>query len=697
MTRINNDLLLLLFFCMTAMTATAQEDFRKNPPKAGPAPKIEIGDYERFTLDNGLEVIVVENHKLPRISLQLFVDVPPHLEKEKAGLADMAGQLLSTGTTTRTKAEIDEAIDFIGASLNSSASGLFASSLTSHQDQLLDIFTDVLFNPAFPPEEFEKLKKQTLSGLAAARENPNAIADNVAQVLRYGADHPYGELLTEASVENITLEGARAYYDTYFAPNISYLVIVGDISESKAKTLAEEYFGQWQRTAVNRGEWAQPTPPDGTQVNFVNKAGAVQSVINITYPVDLKPGTPDAIPASLMNTLLGGYFGSRLNENLREDKAYTYGVGSNLSADEEVGYFNAGGSVRNEVTDSAIVEFFGEMEILRDTPPDEEELAMVKSVRTGNFARALERPQTVATFALNTARYDLPADYYPNYLKRLNAVTPEQIQAMARKYVRPGNAHILVVGNKEEVVGKLARFAASGEVTFHDIYGNELKPSAAVVPDNLTGEEVVARYLQAIGGPEKLKQVEDLTMKMETSVQGMAMEMTLQQKPPNKMRQAVSMNGMTMQESKYDGEKGMMMMQGQKQMIEGDDLAQMEAQAAPFSELYYADRGYELELKGVEAIDGQDAYQVEVTQPDGQKSTEFYNTDTGYKMRVVQSREGPNGNVTVTNDFEDYKEVSGIMFPHTLKISGMMPIPLTMKVADIQVNTGIDDSDFTVE
>ncbi len=692
-----NNLVLLLLFCLVAVTAGAQEDFRKNAPKPGPAPQIEIGDYERFTLDNGLEVIVVENHKLPRVSFQLFVDVPPHLEGEKAGMADMAGQLLSSGTSTRTKAEIDEAIDFIGASLNSSASGLFASSLTKHQDRLLEIFTDVLFNPSFPPDEFEKLKKQTISGLAAAREDPNAIAGNVAQVLRYGADHPYGEIVTEATVENITLEGARDYYETYFAPNISYLVIVGDIDVPRAKTLAKAYFGKWARKNVERRSWSQPQAPDGTQVDFVNKAAAVQSVINITYPVDLKPGSPDAIPASLMNTLLGGYFGSRLNENIREDKGYSYGVGSNLSADKEVGYFNAGGSVRNEVTDSAIVEFFREMETLRNTPPDEEELAMVKSVRTGNFARALEQPQTVANFALNTARYDLPEDYYATYLKKLNAVTPAEIQAVARKYVRPDKAHVLVVGNKGEVADKLAGFAASGEVTFFDIYGNEIKPSAAVVPETLTGQEVVNKYLMAIGTPERLKQVKDLTMKMETSMQGMALEMTMKQKLPDKMLQTVAMNGMTVQETKYDGEKGMVMMQGQKQMMEGEQLDEMKNQAVPFSELYYDAEGYQLELKGIEPIDGQDAYQVEVTGPDGQKGTEFYSTETGFKIREMQTREGPNGTITLTTDYGDYQEVSGILFPHTLKVSGMMPIPMTMNVTDIQVNTGIDDSEFSVE
>ncbi len=676
----------------------AQEDFRKTSPQPGPAPKIEMGKYEQFTLPNGLKVIVVENHKLPRVSFQVFVDVPPVQEGDRAGAADMAGQLLKTGTKTRTKAQIDEAVDFIGASLSSSKSGVSGACLTKHQDKLLEIMADVLFNPSFPQEEFNKLKTQTLSGLASGKEDPNTIASNVATVLRFGKKHPYGELTTENTVETITLEDCKQFYNRYFKPNISYLVIVGDITPAKAKTVAEKYFSKWAKGEVSRPTFAKPTRPDSTKVNFVNKTGAVQSVITVTYPVELVLGSPDYIPAIVTNTLLGGYFSSRINNNIREDKGYSYGVGSNLVQDLEIGYFTAGGSVRNEVTDSAIVEFLYEMRRLQEEKVGEEELDLVKNVLTGNFARSLEQPTTVARFALNTARYNLPANYYATYLEKVSKVTADDVMAMAKKYITPNRAHILVVGNKDAVAEKLIRFDANGQIDYYDIYGNKIEIKSAVVPTGLTAEKVIEKYLEAIGGREKLKEVKDVTMKMNTSVQGMALEVIVQQKVPNKYAMNILMSGMSMQQQKFDGVNGEVVAMGQKQKLEGNDLESLREQAGLFPESKYNEKGYKLTLKGVEQVEGKETYQIEVETPRGKKSTEFYDIATGLKLRAV-SVEGEGDNaVTLVNDYLDYKEVvGGIKFPHSLVSIGMMQMPLKMNVASIEINKGLDDKLFKVD
>ena len=548
--------LLIILFSFLSLQLTAQEDFRKTAPKPGPAPKIELGSYEQFTLENGLKVIVVENHKIPRVSFQVFVDSPPIKEGDIAGAADMAGQLLNKGTATKSKAEIDAAVDFIGASLSTSASGMFGASLTKHKGKLLELMADVLLNPTFPQDEFDKLKKQTISNLAAEKDDPNAIAGNVADVLRYGANHPYGELATEETVENITLDHCKSFYNTYFKPNISYLVIVGDIKPDEAKKVAKQYFGSWEKGTVTNEYPVMPEFPKATTVDFVAKAGAVQSVIALTYPVELRPGSENDIKARVMNTLFGGYFRSRLNNNIREDKGYSYGVRSALSPDLYVGYFSAGGSVRNEVTDSAIVEFLKEMETLRSEKVLEEELTLVKNVLSGSFARALEQPQTVARFALNTVRYNLPNDYYATYLEKVSNVTPEDILAMAKKYLRPDAAHILVVGNKDEVAPKLGRFAADGKVNFYDTDGRPIKMDSAV-PEGTTAGSILQSYVDAVGGKEQLDAVNDLTYVMTTSVQGMTLEMTLQQKAPDKFALKVSAGGMVMQAQKYDGERGM--------------------------------------------------------------------------------------------------------------------------------------------
>ena len=473
-------------------------------PTAGPARPVKIGTSHQFTLANGLKVIVVENHKLPQISYQLTIDRDEMMEKEKSGLAGISGSLLATGTTKNSKAEIDEAVDYIGASLSTGPTGGFASSLTKHTDKVLSLFSDVILKPSFPESEFEKIKTQTLSGLQTEKDDPNAISGNVSNALTYGTTHPYGEITNESTVSNISLEDCKNYYNTYFKPGSAYLVIVGDITPEAAKGKAEKYFGSWPAGKTPEYEYAFPKGVDNTSVAFIDKSGAVQSVINITYALDLKPGAPDVIPARVMNTILGSGFSGRLFKNLREDKAYTYGAYSSLDDDELVGNFSANASVRNEVTDSAITQFFLELDKLRNEPVSQEELDLAKSFIAGGFARSLESPQTVAGFALNIDMYDLPADYYETYLQKLAAVTIEDVSRVAKKYITPSKARIVVVGNKDEVMNKLTAFdKEDGKIQLYDIYANPRKDESGAAVD-ISASDLVEKYLTALGGRQKL-------------------------------------------------------------------------------------------------------------------------------------------------------------------------------------------------
>ncbi len=229
---------------------------RSIQPQAGPAPVIKIGDYQSFELANGLKVFVVENHKIPRLSYSLVLDYDPVFEGDMAGYTEITGQLLRTGTTTRTKDEIDEAVDMIGASLNTSAGGIYANCLSRHNETLLTIMSDVLLNASFKTEELEKIRTQYLSGLEAEKNDPKAISQRVNSVLVYGTNHPYGLNTSEESVKKITLEKCNDFYKTFFRPNIAYLAIVGDITLAEAKPLVEKYFGNWQRGEVPKANYA---------------------------------------------------------------------------------------------------------------------------------------------------------------------------------------------------------------------------------------------------------------------------------------------------------------------------------------------------------------------------------------------------------------------------------------------------------
>ncbi|NJN24834.1 MAG: insulinase family protein [Cyclobacteriaceae bacterium] len=685
---------ILIIFVLTAVChfTFAQID-RTKIPKAGPAPEINIGTPTTFELDNGLKVIVVENNKLPRVTFNLVLDFEAVKEGGKAGYAAMAGDLMRTGTTTKSKAEIDEAADFIGGTLNTSASGIYAAALTKHQDALLALMTDVLLNPTFPAEELEKLKKQTLSALASQKDEPAAIAANVRSVVLYGKDHPYGELTTEETVENITLEDCRDYYQKYYSPKIAYLAIVGDISAKDAKKLVNKYFGMWQGSAPVLPEFPSVTAPSSTKVALVNRSNSVQSEIRVAYPIDLKKGDEDVIKANLMNTILGAGFSSRIMQNLREKHAYTYGAGSSLSSDMIVGNFTANTSVRNEVTDSAIYQIFYELNKIISEKATEQELASAKAYVSGGFARAMESPQTIANFALNISRYKLPVDYYTNYLKKVEAVTLEDVQAMAKKYIKPENAHIVVVGKGSEISPMLTQF---GEVTNYDIYGNKVEPLETKLPEGLTSDQVLDGFLAAIGGESKARTVKDITLVMKTEMQGRELEIAMISKDPNMTKTSVSMGGMPMMTSVFDGKDVKIEQMGQPVPVDEEQKKDMPFEAAIIAELYVKDHQLATTLTGIENLEGTQAYAVEITKPSGNKTTYYYDVNTGLKLRTSTTLQSPQGTMVQDTDLSDYREVNGVKFPYAYVLP-MGPMKMNATADRIETNTGVADGEFEIK
>ncbi len=673
-------------------------DVRLAAPKAGDAPRIQVGKAQTFKLDNGLTVIVVENHKLPKVAYRVFVDNDPILEKDAAGYVTLMGELLTKGTKTRTKAQIDQEIDFIGASLSSDANGVSGSCLSKHSGKLLDLMSDVLINPAFPAEELEKSKRRQESNLAQQKDDANSIAANVAAVVRFSKNHPYGELMTDATLAKINLEQIKGYYGTYFKPNISYLVITGDITRDKAEQYAKQYFNKWQRGDVPKFDSGLPRPPEKTQVDFVNKPGAVQSVINITYPVELQPGTADVIRARVANAVLGGYFNSRVNANLREGHGWTYGARSSLNPDILVGSFNGTASVRNAVTDSSIIEFIKEMNRLHTEKVPAAELQVVKNVLAGQFSQSLEEPGTVANFALTIARFGLPADYYEKYLEVLQSVTAEEVQAMSRKYIRPERAHILVVGNKEEVADRIKQFSADGMVNYYDVFGNPLKAvSAIAVPADMTADKIINAYVDAIGGPAKIATIKDLQTTSEMKTPGPQFAVKTYQKGGNRIAVEISMNGNPMSKQVYDGQKGAQIAMGQSQPVEGQELNDMKEQAMFSKETAYRTGGYKLMLKGAEEVNGANAYVLEVERPDGKKTTEYYDMKSGLKVREVSPGVGADGQPSMQMvEMADYQPVNGVLIPHTLNVTGLLPVPVKIVVKEIKANAGIDDTMFKI-
>ncbi|MDI9320870.1 MAG: pitrilysin family protein [Phycisphaerales bacterium] len=675
-------------------SAWAQILDRSQRPKPGPAPEIKLGKTETFTLPNGLKVFVVENHKMPTVSISLQLGIRQELQGGMAGYSDFVGELLTSGTKTRSKDQLNEDIDFIGASISANAEGAFGFGLKKNQAKIMEILSDIILNSDFKQTELDKLKTQSLSALETSKNDPDAMMRNVEKVLNYTTNHPYGEVETEETINAITLERCKKYYETYFRPNVAYMAIVGDITAAEVKPLVAKYFGTWVKKEVPVAMYSQPEAPLSPKVAFVPRDAAVQSVISVTRPIDLKPGASDEFAAKVANTVLGDGAQGRLFLNLREKHAWTYGSYSSLNSDLLVGSFSAEVKARNPVSDSSVGEIINEMNRLQNELVDAESLQNTINYIGGNFSISLESPQRVAQFAINIDRFKLPADYYQNYLKNLNAVTAADVQAAAKKYMNSRNMNIIVVGSKEEVASKLGRFAKNNIITYYDNYGRVVVPSETKSAGNIKPEEILKNYANAIGGEKALNALKDVKVVRKGTLQGGAITMINLQKDGTKIKSLVngSFNGQTMnlQKMVLNGDKGFQEGQGQRKNLEGDDLAEAKQAADMQAELHPEKFGNKRSVKGIVQVNGADAYLLEVTDSKGKKSMEYYDVKNYFLLKQVGASQGDNPGQVI--EFSDYKEVpgaNGYKVPYSMKVMGG-----EFKIETIEVNKGVSDKEF---
>lgn len=674
-------------FVLSLLIATvgfAQVD-RSQFPKSGPAPEIKIGEAETFTLENGLKVFVVKNTKLPRVSFTLVLERDPILEGDKAGMTGFVGEMMTAGTTNRTKDQLDEEIDFVGASLSASATAMYASSLKKHQEKVLELMADVLYNPVFPQGELDKLKKQALTGLAQSKDEPDAISGRLTSALVYGKNHPYGEVATEATINNVTLEDVKSYYQTYFKPNIAYLAIVGDMDKAEAEVVVKKYFSNWKTGKVPTFTYPVPLRQAKNTVALVDRSTSVQTVIDIAQPLQMKIGDTDYISSRVLNQILGGGSSSRLFMNLREDKGYTYGAYSSIGADKLIAQFSANASVRTEVTDSAVYEFMHEILNLVDNGVTEEELVKAKSSLAGSFGRSLESPATIANFALNTVRYNLPKDYYATYLQKMNALTVEDINATAKRLIDPTKLYVTVVGNGAEIKEKLAQF---GEVVEYDNMGFPAK-EIEMADASMTADKVIESYISAIGGSEKASAIKAAKVTMSANVMGTALGLSFVYDDANmRFSQKTSIAGNVMQSSVLKDGKGSVSAQGQTIEMTADQIEAGRLSSFFLPELYFGSMSYTLALDGIKDVEGTQAYKVIVTSPSGASTINYYAVESGLKIKNENAQAGD-------TFYSDYQERNGVLIPmaYTIK-SPMIPVPLEAKVESLELNPTLTDADF---
>lgn len=437
-----------------AQPATPQA-FPTTPPPLGPAPTLRLPAPVRRTLSNGLEVVYVRHGSLPVVHATLVVPAGATADPPAArGLASLTAEMLDEGAGGRSALEISGALDLLGASLSTTtdwdAAFVNLHVLRARLPEALRIMADVVVRPDFPEAEVQRVRDERITELTRAGDRASTIAANAYNSLVFGSNHPYGRLPAVETTRSMDRSVLRSFHAARYRPAGSTLILVGAVDADELHPVLEQTLGGWAGSAPQAPTVPTPGHPARTTIYLVDKPGAAQSEIRIGHP-GVARSHPDYYPLVVLNTLLGGSFTSRLNTSLREVHGFSYGASSSFQMRRDAGSFIAGAAVFTAKTDSAVAAFFDELERVRAEPATAQELERAKNYVALGLPRRFETTQGVATEIALLESLGLSLDLYGTYVQRILAVTPADVQRVAREYVQPGRSVVVVVGDRSQV------------------------------------------------------------------------------------------------------------------------------------------------------------------------------------------------------------------------------------------------------
>ena len=466
---------ILILFAISCSSSRLVVD-RSNPPALGPPTSFSTPAIEHFELSNGLPVIILKKHNVPVVQINLIVYTGSIIDPiGKEGLASITASMMDEGAGEYDALELADAVDFLGAHISVNA-GLHTTvvSLNSTLSKLydaLDLYSDIVLRPTFPEEELERKRKERLNSLLQRHDEARQIAAILFKRTLFGAEHPYGRETfgTESSLNSFTREDLVSYYKTQFKPNNSSLIVVGDVEESTILPKLESIFSSWEAAEVNTVKVPEPAQVEGRKVYVVDKPGATQTVIRIGR-IGVDRYSEDYYPIVVMNTILGGSFASRLNQNLREDNGYTYGARSFFNFRHVAGAFGSSADVQTEVTKESLTEFFIELNGIVEAVSDEE-LTRAKNYVALRFPGRFQTVRSIAEQLADIEVYDLPIDYYDSYVENVLSVSMEDVRRVAQKYIVPDNVLVILVGDSDKILDGVKELGLGEvlELTIEDV------------------------------------------------------------------------------------------------------------------------------------------------------------------------------------------------------------------------------------
>lgn len=683
---------ILLLLCLG--TVYAQID-RSQQPQPGPAPTIELGEPYQFELKNGLKVIIVENHKLPRVEVNLSLDIPPIAEGNKSGVAQLTSALIGKGSQKTAKDPFLEAIDFMGSSISFSATGATASSMSRYFDRTFELMVEGLLYPNFSEEELEKERAKLLDALKAQDKDVSAIARRVENALAFGLEHPMGEFVTPETVQGIELSDIQVFYDAYFHPNQAYLVVVGDVNAKHLKKQIKVAFKDWKAGTLKSETLAKVPNVENLQIDFVDMPNAAQTEISLQNTYNLKKNHPDYFPLIIANNILGGGGEARLFLNLREDKAFTYGAYSRAGNHKyTASRFRAFTQVRNTVVDSAVVELIGEVNRIRNERVTEEELNRVKAKYIGSFVRALEDPSTIASYALEIETENLPDDFYKNYLKQINAVTEADVQRVAQKYFKLQNARIVVTGKATDILEPLEGVQFKGKAIGVNYYNAKAepidRPKAHALPEGVTVATIADAYEKALGGQAAIEKLKSLKETYAMDMMGNPAQLVLK-KTATQYAQEIYMGENLMAKFVITPDAAQAIQGGVPMDMDPMMEQEFRKNIGFFTELKKIRKSGV--LKGVEKVDDQLAYVIEIPGKENGGEQLFFDTQTNFLIKSSRQVDMMGQKMAQEERMQNYQVYEGLWFPtENEQITGPQKVKITLSA--IEINPEFTDKDF---
>ncbi len=659
-------------------------------PEPLPGKEFTFPEYRESKLSNDIKVFIIEDHEQPTFAFRILIPGGSAFDGDKPGLAELTAEMLTKGAGKMTALEIAQKLDGVGASLEINANPdyftITGSCILKHIPTLMEVFSQVVLNPTFPKDEFEKLKKRVISAIKNEKSRALNLASALSKKIVYGEKHPYGKRKTEEIIDRITLEDVKSFYNKYFKPDFATLVVTGDVKEKEIISVYNKYLGNWKKGNL-RPLVIPPTQPEPLGVYFVNRPASVQSSIIVATPT-VEITNPDYEALDVAASIMGSGFAGRLFRTLRETYSFTYTPFGYQTSSKFANRFACGAEVRNPVTDSAIEVIKEQLHLLATEPPSEEELNRIKKVKVGSYLMSFEDAEFVASLIQNAHFNGKPISYLKDYPKIINQLTPYDIQKVAKKYMHPDKAYIVVVG-APEVKEKLEKF---GKIFEYDLDLNPLSgEKAKLEPVGIKGEEIIAKYLESRGGKEFLESVKTLVVEgnAQLSFQGQTLngKIVTKIKSPLKKYELVDF-GMFQSEVWHNSDKTWAKVQGQVEELKFKESDKNIFDIAINKDIDLLTKYFKVDVLGKQ----NGKILAKFTTPRGFESTAYFDEKTFLIDKIEGTEESPQGPIPVTSSFQKWEKVGNFLFP--VKITTTNPMFNIEVENTIQINVELDESIF---